>query len=126
MTLLFVVLCIGAPAQTKKDAITGWEHTICGQTAALYPGGEKALVRYLKKSITDHPFIKKEAIEGKALIRFKIDTSGAIAETKMIKSLGPDVDAVIIRAVASMKPWIPATQSGIKVFSYKTLPVLFK
>lgn len=59
------------------------------------------------------------------MITFKIDTTGIVKIERIKKSIRADVDSILVNAIISAGPWVPATQSGRKAISYKTQKFIF-
>lgn len=100
---------------------------ICGQTEAKYLGGLAALRKHYCKVITKayQEIQEKNPVEGQAMITFKIDTTGIVKIESFKKSIRADIDSILVKAIISAGPWVPATQSGRKAISYKTQKFTF-
>lgn len=90
-----------------------------------FPGGEGALMAYVKKN-TVYPAIALENdIQGKVVVDFVVGKDGKISQVKVVKTLGFGCDEEAIRVVKSMPAWTPGRQNGRNVnVSYK-LPIKF-
>ena len=56
---------------------------------------------------------------------YVIDEKGKVADTKVLKSANPLLDAEAVRVVKGMPDWIPGRQKGEAVKVYFTLPIAF-
>lgn len=93
---------------------------------ATYPGGEAALLAYVNKN-TKYPEIAiEQEVQGKVVLRFKVDKDGSVSDVKVKKSLSKECDAEAIRVVKTLKRFIPAKQQGHPVAVWFTLPVSFQ
>lgn len=94
------------------------------ETAPQFPGGERALLQYIKERVYyPNPDI---CVQGRVALRFVVTPSGAIENIEVTRSLHPDFDKVAVDIIKSMPPWIPAKQNGIPVHCYYTVPVTFR
>ncbi|RTQ53368.1 energy transducer TonB [Hymenobacter gummosus] len=88
---------------------------------AEYPGGMDAMRRDLRTALRK-AHIKAE---GRVFVQFVVDATGQVQEPKLLKSLGPDLDAGILRAVQTLRTWKPAQYQGRPVPVAFTIPVDF-
>lgn len=92
-----------------------------------FPGGMKALMKYLKDNI-NYPRISRENnSQGKTYVNFVVNTDGTIQDVEVMKS-SSDVylDKEATRVVKAMPKWNPGKQAGKAVRVRFTLPVTFK
>lgn len=72
---------------------------------------------------------RENSIEGTVQAEFVIDKSGKMSNIKITKSLSPECDEAVIKALKKVADqgaiWMPAEHKGIKVNSLYTLPVNF-
>lgn len=91
-----------------------------------FPGGQEALIFYLKKSIRYPKECVKNNITGKVYVRFVVNEDGNISDTEIIKSSGNILlDEEAMRVVNSMPAWKPGKQQGKNVKVHFTLPINF-
>lgn len=92
-----------------------------------FPGGMKALMKYLQENINYPRVSRDNNSQGRAFIRFVVNTDGSIQGTEVLKSSGDMyLDKEAVRVVSGMPKWKPGRQSGKNVRVYFTLPVVFK
>ena len=92
-----------------------------------FPGGMKALMKYLQDNINYPRVSRDNNSQGRAFIRFVVNTDGSIQGTEVLKSSGDMyLDKEAVRVVSGMPKWKPGRQSGKNVRVYFTLPVVFK
>jgi protein TonB len=92
-----------------------------------FPGGMKALMKYLQENI-NYPRISRENnSQGRAFINFVVNSDGTIQDVEVLKS-SSDIylDKEALRVVSSMPKWNPGKQAGKAVRVRFTLPVTFK
>jgi len=87
---------------------------------AHFPGGEGAWYTYL------YQYIQKKAgnifVSGTCVAKFMVDTSGKVSEVEALTLQGSSLARILIKAIKNGPNWIPATQNGRKVNSYKMQP----
>lgn len=91
-----------------------------------FPGGEKALMQYIK----DNTYYPKEmcegAAQGRVMVGFVINEDGSVSDVKILKSLTPECDEVAVEIVKGMPKWNPGKQNGKAVKTKYTVPVSFR
>lgn len=92
-----------------------------------FPGGMKALMKYLQENIQYPRISRDNNSQGRALIRFVVNTDGSIQGAEVMKSSGDIyLDKEAVRVVSTMPKWSPGKQSGKAVRVYFVLPVQFR
>jgi len=91
-----------------------------------YPGGDRALMRFISENIEYPQESLKNGIEGRVIIRFIVSKTGKVQDVSILRSLDTYCDAEASRVVKTLQNWIPGKQDGKSVDVYYTLPVLFK
>lgn len=90
-----------------------------------FPGGEAALMAYVKKNIVYPQVALDNDIQGKVTVDFVVGKDGTIRDVKVIKGIGFGCDQEAVRVVTRMPTWTPGRQNGRNVaVSYK-LPIKF-
>lgn len=91
-----------------------------------FPGGEKAMQKFIKKNLRYPEFDAKKGIQGQTFIRFIVTQTGKITDLRIIHSLSPGCDAEAVRVIKMMPKWKPGTHKGKPAKVYYTLPFEFK
>ncbi|MFA5470212.1 MAG: M56 family metallopeptidase [Bacteroidales bacterium] len=91
-----------------------------------YPGGEKALMEYISKSIRYPTKALENGISGKVICSFVIDSKGKVTNIQVIRSIDPDLDREAVRVIENMPDWTPGKQRGKIVPVRYTMPIIFK
>lgn len=91
----------------------------------MYPGGEVALLDFLKSNIKYPEVVMEEKIEGKVILRFIVSSDGNTEGISVLKGIHPLLDAEAIRVVSSIKGWSPGVTSGKPVNCWYMIPVDF-
>lgn len=91
-----------------------------------YPGGSKALMKYLNDSIRYPQEAKERGIQGRVIVQFVIDTLGNICEERVVRSIDPQLGGEAVRLVRNMPQWKPGKVRGHLQRVRFTIPVTFK
>jgi periplasmic protein TonB len=91
-----------------------------------FPGGEQAMMAYLKKKIRYPELALQMRDQGRVYVKFVVDTDGSITQAQVVKSVTPELDAEALRVVRSMPKWNPGKQRGRAVKVWYTIPIYFK
>jgi len=91
-----------------------------------FPGGEAALLNFIKKNVKYNKKALKQGIKGLVVLQFVVDKFGNITDPEVVKRLSPELDAESLRVVNLMPGnWKPARQEGKPVSFRFTLPIRF-
>ena len=94
-----------------------------------FPGGEEALLEYLRSNLQYPDRCKENNIQGRVFVTFVINKDGKIVDPAVVKSAGPEgveLDVEALRVVSSMPAWTPGKQRGEAVCVKYTVPVTFR
>lgn len=76
---------------------------------AEFPGGNAALMKYIKINVSDKAIILDNQPVEKVIVRFYIDVNGEVSNVKIHKSSKHDnIDKLLFDAVNKMPKWTPA------------------
>jgi len=92
----------------------------------IFPGGEEALVAYLKKNIKYPAAALKANVSGTVLVQFIVKANGTIAGVKTVGTpQGKGLEEEAIRVVSGMPKWKPAKMNRKFVDVWFNLPIHF-
>lgn len=92
----------------------------------LFPGGEKALTRYLEKNIKYPSAALKAKISGTVFVQFTVAKTGAICDVHTVGTYkGYSLEEEAIRVVSKMPKWKPAKMGGQYTDVMFNLPIRF-
>ena len=91
-----------------------------------FPGGQAALMEYLRKNIKYPAICRENNIQGRVLIQFVVNRDGSIVDPEVVRSVEPHLDKEALRVISSMPKWKPGLQRGKPVRVKFTVPVNFK
>ena len=92
----------------------------------MFPGGERALMEFLKENVKYPPMAAKRKTQGRVIMTFVVDKTGKVTEIKVAKSVDIYLDTEAIRVCKLLPDFIPARQNGEPVSVWFTLPITFK
>jgi protein TonB len=90
-----------------------------------FPGGEAAMMAYLRKNIQYPQAALDNDIQGKVQLEFVVGKDGKISNVKVLKKLGFGCDEEAVRVVSTMPNWNPGRQNGRNVPVTYHLPIKF-
>ena len=90
-----------------------------------YPGGEKALLDFLKENTKYPESAKADKIEGRVIVRFIVNKSGNVEGLSVMKGVDPALDAEALRVVGMLSGFKPGMQGGKPVPVWYMVPVNF-
>ena len=88
-----------------------------------FPGGEAALMAYIKKNLKYPAFAAENGIQGRVTLSFTVEKDGSIANIEVMRSPAEELSKEAIRVVQSMPKWKPGKQRGKAVRVKYVLPV---
>lgn len=120
--ILAVLFAIPVLAQEKDD-----EEPIFFNVEEMpeYPGGEKAMQKYIADNVQYSKTAKEKGIQGKVFVSFIVSKNGNIKNAKVVRCVDPLIDQEALRVINSMPAWTPGKQSGKMVDVQCTLPINF-
>ena len=92
---------------------------------ATYPGGQTALISFLKNNLKYPREAFENKIEGKVYLKYKITPKGEVYDVFVIKGIGHGCDQESIRLVKLLK-YTPPKNRKLKVTTYKKINISFK
>lgn len=99
---------------------------LVSEKAPSFPGGQKAMMDYLRDHIKYPAALREAGIQGRVIVSFVVDTDGSIKDITVLRSAHERLDAEAIRVVSSMPNWNPGENQGRKVRVRYQLPVFFR
>ena len=121
MTLLLVLLAFFSTS-AQITTFDGVDATCPPQ----FPGGDAALISFLKANINYPPKAAQDKVEGKVIVQFVVKKTGKIDDVKVLRSVSKDLDDEAVRVVKMMPDFVPGKQNGETIDMPYTIPVSFK
>lgn len=96
------------------------------RTNPTYKNGFTGLKKHIMKHYKIPESAKRDKIEGRTIVSFRILKNGDVDKIKMLRSLSDDYDKEAIRIIKSMDKWTPGTIRGQKIKVNYSLPLTYK
>lgn len=94
---------------------------------AQFPGGPRALMKWLDSRIVYPRNCIKAGVEGELELLFIVDETGRVIDPEIRKSFHPDIDRAVLLAARRMPRWKPGTNAqGLPAKTLVTMPVRFE
>ena len=128
---LFIIGC--APKRAIGTRVPSAENTEAPQQAAAtqaaptedVPGGEAALMEFIRKQLQYPAEAKKNNEEGRVMVQFVVTRDGAIRDAEVVRGVSRSLDQEALRIVSVMPRWNPGKQNGQPVNVRFMLPMTF-
>ena len=92
-----------------------------------FPGGDVALMKFIKDNMIYPPEALKNRIEGKVIIQFVVTKTGKVGKVKVVRSVNKELDQEAVRLIKMLPDFSPGRNNvGEPVNVWYTLPVIFK
>ena len=104
---------------------TNLSDTLPGDKEADFKGGVKAWIKYLEKNYQFPSRALSMNKYGKVMVQFIIDTTGKVADPKIVVSVEFSLDQEALRLIKESSSWTPGTRNGQKVNAYRRQPITF-
>lgn len=126
---------IAAVEKARQDSIAAAPKTVEKVNTIVYtvvdempsfPGGEKALMQFLKDNVHYPEEAAEHKIQGRVVVHFVVSADGTINDVKIKDSVDPSIDKEAIRVVKSMPKWKPGRANGKYVNVHYSMPLTFR
>ena len=94
-----------------------------GQVEAYYKGGTGAIAKLISKKIQLPQRTQILTSGGTVKVRFVIDTTGAVINREVLKSVEFSFDEECLRVISLLNKWVPAIDKGKLVKAYRIQPI---
>ena len=134
---IFIIICtvacsLGASAQRSIDLIndnydaSNDEVFHSSGHMPSFPGGDVALMKFIKDNMIYPPEALKNRIEGKVIIEFVVTKTGKVGKVKVVRSVNKELDQEAVRLIKMLPDFSPGRNNvGEPVNVWYTLPVSF-
>jgi periplasmic protein TonB len=96
------------------------------QVQPQFPGGDRALLEYVKANLRYPEAARNANIEGKVAMTFVVNKDGSISDINILRDIGGGCGQEAVRIISGMPKWIPGTHYGKPVNVRYTFPMTFK
>ncbi len=115
------------PIISQKEEVLDKEEIFFNnlEDPAEFPGGQLALLKYIRDHV-NYPMIASEnGVEGKVLVQFVVDEEGKVTNAEIIRSVDVNLDREALRVIGTLPKFKPAKQRGKAVKVYYIAPINF-
>ena len=131
---LFFAVMASASAQqpvskvtvSDEDIVYAIDNELGYQKEASFPGGEKAMLKFINKNVVYPRTAMDNGISGTVIVGFVVEKSGEITNVEVVGKVSKELDEEAVRVVMKMPKWKPGTVEGEPVRSYQRLPIHFQ
>lgn len=96
------------------------------ESPAQFPGGEKALFRFIKENVKFPSQMRDMGRHGRVYVRFVIDKKGNVTSPEILRSPDKQFSDEAVRVINMLPKWQPAIQNLKPVAMYFRIPINFK
>lgn len=101
------ILLLDLKEENKKDSVDlSFPYIDDREFSLNFPGGDKALLNYIKTNLQYPDSALKARIEGKVYVSFMINGYGEISEIEIIKGLCPIINNEVVKLISKMPNWV--------------------
>lgn len=91
-----------------------------------FPGGDRALLKFVADSIHYPKDAKENRIQGKVITRFMVMEDGSVSSVSVLQGVCPTIDAESVRVVKMLPKFTPGILKGKAVPVWYMVPITFK
>ncbi|MBI3138138.1 MAG: carboxypeptidase-like regulatory domain-containing protein [Sphingobacteriales bacterium] len=110
-------------AAKENEEANGEEYFAKVEINASFPGGEKALQKYLKNKLSDSMPSTFPKVKGVVKYGFNISREGLPNKFILLKGIEESVDEYVMQILSKMPKWTPALQNGPTVEQYREVEI---
>jgi TonB family protein len=113
-----------APFEIKTDSIYDYPAVM-----PEFPGGQQALMNFLKTNLVYPEDAKELGIEGKVFVSFVIFEDGSVQHVSILRGINGNIscEKEVLRLIKRMPLWIPGqNEFGEKIKARMKIPVVFR
>lgn len=93
---------------------------------AEFPGGEAALMAFIKKNLKYPADAARDSIEGRVVLTYMVELDGSITEIEVMRSPDERLTKEAIRVIKMMPKWKPERRLGKPVRTKYVLPITYR
>jgi len=98
------------------------DKTVNWKKDAEFPGGKKALSKYITTKLKQVGIIKED-FKTKVYVEFEITSSGKVTNTVIIRGISTEIDRKVTTIINQMPKWSPAYLYGKPIKQRYTMPI---
>lgn len=93
---------------------------------AEFPGGTRALYRYISDNVKYPVIAQENGIQGKVYVKFVVDEQGNVSGAQVLRPVEPSLDKEALRVINSLPQFKPGKQRGKPVKVYYNAQITFR
>ena len=93
---------------------------------AEFPGGDKALYRYIHDNVRYPVIAQENGIQGIVYVKFVVDKEGKAVNAEVARPVDPSLDKEALRVINSLPRFKPGRQRGVPVKVFYTARINFQ
>lgn len=113
-----------AVSQAPEKAEDNTVHSFV-EEMPVFPGGEPALLEFLKEHVSYPDYENQMGISGKAVVGFVVDENGKVSNVHVLKHVSAGIDREAERVVKLLPNFKPGRQAGRNVKVSYVVPISF-
>ena len=126
LSVMSVSVAMADNSATKEIDEVVWEELWVEEARPQFPGGQLALMEWIKQNKVYPQEAIAKGIEGRVIVKFTIEEDGTVTNGKILRGVDPLLDNEALRLVSIMPKWSPRRFAGKDIRTMYNLPVLFK
>jgi periplasmic protein TonB len=115
-----VVEIVSEVKEEVKESDAEPEPFVVVEEMPMFPGGDEALLKYLRENANYPEIAKENNIQGRVIVNFCVTSTGGVSKISILKHVDPELDAEAIRVVSTLPAFKPGKQGG------KPVPVWYQ
>ncbi len=92
---------------------------------ASFPGGIKAMNKFLDKNLKYTEVAQSNCFEGTIMVKFFVNTDGSLSDFQVVKSDNSNLDEQALNIIKAMPNWEPAVKEGFYTSRKVIVPIQF-
>lgn len=126
LSVMSVSVAMADNSATKETDEVVWEELWVEEARPQFPGGQLALMEWIKQNMVYPQEAIAKGIEGRVIVKFTIEEDGTITNGKILRGIDPLLDNEALRLVSIMPKWSPGRFAGKDIRAIYNLPLSFK
>lgn len=93
---------------------------------AEFPGGERALYKYISDNVRYPVIAQENGIQGKVYVKFVVNEQGKVSDAQILRGVDPSLNQEAMRVINSLPNFKPGKQRGNPVKVYYNAVINFQ
>lgn len=85
---------------------------------AEFPGGDRALYKYISDNVKYPVIAQENGIQGKVYVKFVVNEKGKVSDAQVLRGVDPSLNQEALRVINSLPDFKPGKQRGTPVKVY--------